>query len=169
MSETNDWITISDKVKRRPKKTKNLKGTPNGNGNSTESSSSSSSASNYDEGEATVILRRRPVATGGKADRSALRQGKFQTVAREKSEKIDRHHLAKLDNDHETLEASKLDRSWIQRVQKARQQRGLSQKDLALKLNLDVGIINQYEKGTVLVPDGKVVDKINKFLFQKYG
>lgn len=149
------WTTVSDKVKSRPKKKKS-QSTPSTNSSSTPVSE-----------EETVILRRRSAPTTGKASRANLRQGNFQTVARPKSNKVDNRHLAKLDNDHEILQAPKLDRSWIQKIQTARQQRGLSQKDLAQKLNMDVGLINQYEKGSVLVPDGKVIDKINRFLFQK--
>jgi len=140
-----DWITVTEKTKCHSKpKTQPVQATD---------------TSDKDD---VTLHRRQPVGT--RANRSDLRQGQFQTVARNAT-KTDTRHLAKLDNDHENFTVCKLDRNWMQRIQNARQALGLSQKQLAQKLNLDVNLINQYEKGTVEIPDGRTIDKLNKFLF----
>lgn len=71
-------------------------------------------------------------------------------------------HLRKLD-DPDAEPPKMIDRSLAQRIQRARSQKGLSQKDLAQRLNLKTEVIRDYERGTA-IPQGPILAKIKRVL-----
>ena len=90
------------------------------------------------------------------------RQG--NTVAKKKvhnSEHSAKMH--KLDNETETFKLQKVDPKVAKQLQQARCSMGLSQKDLANKVNLPVKTIVAYENGKAVV-DHKILNKLKRTL-----
>lgn len=71
-------------------------------------------------------------------------------------------HLRKLDED-EIHVPKKVSTTLKLAIQKARQDKGLSQKELAQKLNVPVSTIQKYESGKA-VPNGNLISKMGRVL-----
>ncbi|KAK9472919.1 multi protein bridging factor 1-domain-containing protein [Dipodascopsis tothii] len=71
--------------------------------------------------------------------------------------------LTKIDRDNEVAPPSKIDLSVSKAIQKGRQDKGLSQKDLAVKVNEKANVINDYESGRA-VPNQQLLGKMERAL-----
>lgn len=70
----------------------------------------------------------------------------------------------KLDDNPETFETKYFDRDFVQAVIRARAERKWSQKDLAVRLNVEAAVVQRFEQGKA-VYDSKLKDKMNRLLF----
>lgn len=71
--------------------------------------------------------------------------------------------LTKLDATDEVVEVKKLDASVGKTIQKARQEKKLTQKDLATKVNEKPTVINDYEAGRA-IPNQQILGKLERAL-----
>ncbi|KAF5103084.1 hypothetical protein D0Z00_000062 [Geotrichum galactomycetum] len=69
--------------------------------------------------------------------------------------------LAKIDRENEVAPPAKVDVSVGRAIQKGRQEKGLTQKDLAAKVNEKPNVINDYEAGRA-VPNQQLLGKIER-------
>ena len=69
-------------------------------------------------------------------------------------------------NDEDDLKHKKIDKIFSQKLQKARLNKNLTQKQLANQLNIQVTIINDYEccRGNY---NGQIIGKLKRFLLIK--
>ena len=74
----------------------------------------------------------------------------------------------KIENEHTRFVLEKVSLPMRTRIQKARTNAGLSQKELAHKLNVRVQIIQGYENGTG-IPSGRLIQQIEKASGVAYG
>tara|TARA_R100001163_G_C5068378_1_gene208533 strand:+ start:7834 stop:8367 length:534 start_codon:yes stop_codon:yes gene_type:complete len=74
-------------------------------------------------------------------------------------------HLAKLENETETFRHKKVSHELRKKMTDYRSSHKMTQKDLALKLNLHLDIIKSYENGSA-IPDNKVITQINRLIRQ---
>lgn len=75
----------------------------------------------------------------------------------------DGQHLAKVDRENEVAPPPKVDMSVGRAMQKGRQDKKLTQKDLATKINEKPTVINDYEAGRA-VPNQQILSKIERAL-----
>src|ERR1700733_11580306 len=107
-----------------------------------------------------VVLRKNPTAKpssqAGLAKAKA--SGVIETVARPQhtappnAKRLD-------DNEADTFRHASIPQEFKLALQKARQTKGLTQAQLAQQMNLQVSVVNSYEKGTA-VPDGQIIQKL---------
>ncbi|KAK9313337.1 multi protein bridging factor 1-domain-containing protein [Lipomyces starkeyi] len=71
--------------------------------------------------------------------------------------------LAKIDRENEVAPPPKIDLSVGKAISKARAEKGLTQKDLAVKVNEKSNIINDYEMGRA-VPNQQLLGKLERSL-----
>lgn len=69
--------------------------------------------------------------------------------------------LTKIDRDNEVAPPAKIDLSVGRAIQKGRQDKGLTQKELAQKINEKPNVVNDYEAGRA-VPNQQVLGKIER-------
>lgn len=69
--------------------------------------------------------------------------------------------LAKVDRDNEVAPPSKIEMGVGRAIQKGRQDKGMTQKDLAAKVNEKPNVINDYEAGRA-VPNQQLLGKIER-------
>jgi len=67
----------------------------------------------------------------------------------------------KIENEEEKFKHEKISLPMSKRIQRARIEAGLSQKELAQKINMRSKIIQDYEKGTA-IPIGRIIQMIEK-------
>jgi putative transcription factor len=72
-------------------------------------------------------------------------------------------YARKLDDETEDFRHAKISTNFKIELQKARQKKGWTQKQLAAACNLQPAIINTYESGKA-VPDPSVINKLNRIL-----
>jgi len=72
-------------------------------------------------------------------------------------------HLTKVDRSDEIIVPKKVDASVGKAIQKGRQDKGLSQKDLATKINEKPTIVNEYESGKG-TPNQQILSKMERVL-----
>jgi DNA-binding transcriptional regulator YiaG len=97
---------------------------------------------------------------------TVLRTGNYETVAKGvkgQRKDYDARHMAKLDNATEGFAVKRVDREFSKKIQMARQQLNLTQKELAQKLNLPHTVVTKYENGTAVL-DGSTNQKFQRFL-----
>lgn len=73
---------------------------------------------------------------------------------------------AALDNDGLTEKIETVDRKISQNIQRARQAEGLTQKELAQKVNQPLTVIQDYESGKA-IPNANLINKLEKVLKTK--
>lgn len=76
---------------------------------------------------------------------------------------VDASKLAKIDRETEDFHITKVDLSLSQIIMKARQKLGVTQKDLATKINEKPQVIGEYESGKA-VPNQQVLGKLERVL-----
>lgn len=75
----------------------------------------------------------------------------------------DNQKLKKIENETEEFQIKKIDADTKNLIHKYRNEQKLTQKELGEKLNIKVGIINDYENGKA-IPDTKILNKMEKIL-----
>jgi len=76
---------------------------------------------------------------------------------------VDSSKLRKIENEEDTFKIEKVPLSISKKMAQLRCEKKLSQKDLAMKLSLDVKIIQEYENGKA-IPNGNLINKLEKIL-----
>lgn len=110
---------------------------------------------------------RATVARTNGAINSAVRSGTVVSVDKKygaggnRSAGTEGQKLAKVDRDNEVAPPAKIDMSVGRAIQKGRQDKGLTQKDLASKVNEKPNVINDYEAGRA-VPNQQLLGKIER-------
>lgn len=88
------------------------------------------------------------------------RQAKSKTRKTGVGKDVVRHQI-KLDNETEDFNHKKVKPELIQKMLKYRRLHGLTQAELAHKINEKTEVISRYERGSI-VPDSKVISKLYK-------
>lgn len=90
-----------------------------------------------------------------------------ETIAKEKSTRVklsdEAMRLNKIENSDGDEGHKKISATHRQLIQKARLAKKMSQKELAQKLNMDVGTIAQYENGKA-IPNRQILNKFSREL-----
>lgn len=124
---------------------------------------------------APITLRKRIPKASALKSQQAVNQARRQGVAVETQAKwgggANKQHVttkntAKLDRETEELKHEKVPLDLGKLIQQGRQGKGLSQKDLATKVNEKTQVINDYEAGRG-IPNQLVIGKIEKVLGMK--
>ncbi|XP_013417324.1 endothelial differentiation-related factor 1 [Lingula anatina] len=119
-----------------------------------------------------TYLRKRAPKAGQLKSQQAINAAQRQGLQIETSKKFaaasNKQHsaaknTAKLDRETEELHHEKVDRSMAQVIQQARQAKGLTQKDLATKINEKQQVVNEYESGKA-IPNQQVISKLERAL-----
>lgn len=114
----------------------------------------------------TVFLRSKAQAHGQTKTQqvqTALQKGAVvETVDRRKNADVSHKNRA-LENDTETLSHETVSHDLKVAIQKARQAKKMTQKQLAMALNERPSVINDYESGKA-VPNGQLIARIEKAL-----
>lgn len=107
----------------------------------------------------TIILRKR------KTDRPDLPPIGSKKPVSNKKDQVPTQHIAKMERNIEegSLALPKVPLSLRLEIQKARQQKTMTQAELAAKINEPVELIKKYENGTI-VPVGVILSKIKRCL-----
>eukprot|EP01117_Protostelium_nocturnum_P015457 TRINITY_DN5_c1_g1_i2.p1 TRINITY_DN5_c1_g1~~TRINITY_DN5_c1_g1_i2.p1 ORF type:complete len:133 (-),score=57.24 TRINITY_DN5_c1_g1_i2:171-569(-) len=72
-------------------------------------------------------------------------------------------HLYKVENEDENLTIKKVPHTLSLRIQQARNEKGMTQKDLATKINEKPQVIGEYESGRA-IPNGQIISKLERAL-----
>jgi putative transcription factor len=123
--------------------------------------------------DSVTVLRKTTNATTQKSKQAintAMRTG--QTVISEKKatslnsnqKGIDAGKAAKIDNETESFHVEKVGMSVSKAIQQARQAKGLTQKDLATKINEKPQVVNEYEAGKAINPNQQILMKLERAL-----
>ncbi|CAO3597166.1 unnamed protein product [Absidia cylindrospora] len=124
--------------------------------------------------DTTTVLRKRPedrarVARTQTELNAARRSGaainteKKSTVTNSSHANTDHRRIAKLDRDNEVAPPPKVDISVGKALQKGRQDKGMTQKDLAQIINEKPQVVNEYESGKA-TPNQQVLGKMERAL-----
>ncbi|KAJ3183322.1 multiprotein-bridging factor 1 [Gaertneriomyces sp. JEL0708] len=120
-----------------------------------------------------TVVRKRPQTSSALRSESALNSARRAggTIASEKKAAgnankagIDAGKAAKIDNETEDFHVERVGLSVAKTIQQARQAKGLTQKDLATKINEKATIVNEYETGRAANPNQQVLAKMEKVL-----
>tara|TARA_E500000178_G_scaffold306339_1_gene318427 strand:- start:7063 stop:7422 length:360 start_codon:yes stop_codon:yes gene_type:complete len=105
----------------------------------------------------TIVLRNPKVIK-----KNAKKTNSYETKS--KNQNIDlTHKNRKLDEETENFIHEKVSLSLSKKIQQARLAKGMSQKDLATKINVKPNVIQEYESGKA-IPDNKILRLIKKYL-----
>nr|CAB3240869.1 endothelial differentiation-related factor 1-like [Phallusia mammillata] len=125
--------------------------------------------SNTDWDTVTYLRKSKPApgaAKSSQAVNAALRRGddietrqKFAAGTNKKA--VTSKNTAKLDRETEELHHNKVSLDVGRLIQKGRQAKNLTQKDLATKINEKAQVINEYENGKA-IPNNQVLGKIER-------
>lgn len=100
-----------------------------------------------------------------KEKQDAIRSGKTEVVEKfgAANHSVGISNAKKLDEDTGSYAHAKVTPEFKKALMQARMAKGLNQKDLAQKCNLQPKVIQEYESGAA-VPDGSVIQKLNRVL-----
>ncbi|TPX39727.1 hypothetical protein SeMB42_g05525 [Synchytrium endobioticum] len=104
------------------------------------------------------------------ADVNAARRAGASVVTEEKkkptssSSTLDPSKAAKIDRETEDFHVEKVPLSLSKTIAQARQEKGLTQKELATKINQPHNIIAEYESGKAVNPNQQVLGKMERIL-----
>jgi len=122
-----------------------------------------------------TVLKKKPLKAAQMKTESAINQARRQGLEVETHQKFNagtnKQHLptrntAKLDRETEELKHKNIDSSVARLIQQGRQAKGLSQKDLATKINEKPQVINDYEAGRG-IPNNIILGKMERVLGMK--
>ncbi|KAI8084838.1 multi protein bridging factor 1-domain-containing protein [Halteromyces radiatus] len=124
--------------------------------------------------DTTTILRKRPEdrarATRSQSELNAARRAgatitteKKSTLTNSSQANTDHRRIAKLDRENEVAPPPKVDVSVGKALQKGRQDKGMTQKDLAQLINEKPQVVNEYESGKA-IPNQQVLGKMERAL-----
>ncbi|KAL1936773.1 hypothetical protein VTP01DRAFT_907 [Rhizomucor pusillus] len=86
-----------------------------------------------------------------------------RTVTNASHANTDHRRIAKLDRENDVPPPPKVDQSVGRAIQKARQEKGITQKDLAQKINEKPQVVNEYESGKA-IPNQQILGKMERAL-----
>lgn len=118
-------------------------------------------------GKSRAPSARATVARSNGAINAALRSGNVLSVDKKygaggnRAGDTEGQRLAKIDRDNEVAPPAKIDMSVGRAIQKGRQDKGLTQKELASKINEKPNVVNDYEAGRA-VPNQQLLGKIER-------
>ncbi|KAJ1916057.1 multiprotein-bridging factor 1 [Mycoemilia scoparia] len=123
--------------------------------------------------DSVTVLRKAPArqkkVTGSEAN-DAMRMGfatteKRSLVATNTSHHVNTDHqrIAKLDRENDIAAPKKVSLTTSKAIQQARQDKGMTQKDLAQKINEKPSVINEYEAGKA-IPNQQTLGKLERAL-----
>lgn len=119
-----------------------------------------------------TYLRKKPPKASQLRSQQAINAAQRQGVSIDTSKKygaaLNKQHsanknTAKLDRETEELHHDKLDMDTARLIQKARQDRELTQKELASKISERPQIVNEYESGKA-IPNQQILSKMERAL-----
>ncbi|XP_070499761.1 endothelial differentiation-related factor 1 homolog [Chironomus tepperi] len=122
--------------------------------------------------DSVTVLKKKPLKAAQLKTESAVNQARRQGFEVETHQKFNagtnKQHLptkntAKLDRETEELKHKAIDVSVARLIQQGRQAKGLSQKDLATKINEKQQIITDYEAGRG-IPNNIILGKMERVL-----
>ncbi|KAI8070469.1 multi protein bridging factor 1-domain-containing protein [Gongronella butleri] len=124
--------------------------------------------------DSTTVLRKRPEdrarVTRTQSDLNAARRAganiateKKSTLTNSSHANTDHRRIAKLDRDNDVAPPPKVDLSVGKAIQKGRQDKGITQKDLAQLVNEKPQVVNEYESGKA-VPNQQILGKLERAL-----
>lgn len=122
-----------------------------------------------------TILKKKPLKAAQMKTESAINQARRQGLDVETTQKFNagtnKQHAptkntAKLDRETEELKHKAIDNNVARFIQQGRQAKGLSQKDLATKINEKPQIVNDYEAGRG-IPNNIILGKMERVLGMK--
>ncbi len=108
----------------------------------------------------TIVLKNPKVAK-----KNAQKTNSYETKTKNQNMELT-HKNRKLDEETENFSHKKVSLSLSKRIQQARLAKGMSQKDLATKINVKPNVIQEYESGKA-IPDNKILGLIRKYLSMK--
>jgi putative transcription factor len=126
----------------------------------------------------TVIGKNARIGGGGPRERVARTQGEINAAKRSgavvsvdkkygsggnKAASTEGQRLTKIDRENEVAPPAKIDINVGRAIQKGRQDKGLTQKDLATRVNEKPNVINDYEAGRA-VPNQQLLGKIERVI-----
>ncbi|KAL3896631.1 MAG: hypothetical protein SGCHY_003948 [Lobulomycetales sp.] len=117
----------------------------------------------------TVLRKKTPTgaaAKGKAAVNAAMRSGNVTTTSKGVSNSkavYDARKMGKIENETEDFKIEKVSLSVSKAISKARAEKGLSQKDLATKVNEKQQVVNDFEAGRA-VPNQQVLGKLERAL-----
>ncbi|KAL7752763.1 multiprotein-bridging factor 1 [Sorochytrium milnesiophthora] len=106
---------------------------------------------------------------------AAMRSGASSLVVEKKQAPVnkahsaatgDHRHAAKVDRETEDFHVEKVDMSVARAIQRARQEKEMTQKDLALKINEKASVITDYEASRA-IPNQQILIKLERVLSVK--
>ncbi|KAJ3105297.1 hypothetical protein HDU96_008645 [Phlyctochytrium bullatum] len=122
--------------------------------------------------DVTVIRKRpqRPTVLKSESQINAARRSgasvatEKKTVSNNNGPAYDPGKAAKLENETENFKVERVSLSVGKAIQQARQAKGLTQKDLATKINEKQTVVNEYESGKAANPNQQVLAKMERVL-----
>lgn len=100
--------------------------------------------------------------TKEESKQKAIKEGNIKSVRKFKGSD-EAHKKRKLDEETETFKHEKVNLSVGKAIQKARMEKKLTQKELAMKLMVKTNVITDYENGKA-IPDNKLLSKMQRLL-----
>lgn len=122
--------------------------------------------------DSVTVIRKRPqnaAATKSAAAVNAARRAGApvtttkKTTVNRNTAGLDAGRAARLDNETETFNVERVSKSVSTAIQKGRQAKNLTQKDLAVKINQKPQVVNDFESGKA-IPDQQVLGKMERIL-----
>lgn len=121
--------------------------------------------------DSVTILRKKESKTGTVKTNAqlneAMKSGTLVSTAKSVSNQKETHDSRKafkIDNETEDFHIEKVKPSVGKAIQQARQEKGLSQKDLATKINEKPQVVNDYEGGRAANPSQLILGKMERVL-----
>jgi putative transcription factor len=121
--------------------------------------------------EVTVLKKKAPKASEARSDKvvtQALRKGQDVETTKKFSaatnkQKVAAKDTAKLDRETEELKHERVSLDFSKALQQARSTKGMTQKDLATRINEKPQVVNDYEAGRA-IPNQAVISKLERAL-----
>ncbi|OMH84233.1 Multiprotein-bridging factor 1 [Zancudomyces culisetae] len=113
----------------------------------------------------------KPKVTKNESDLNAARRAGVEVISGRKTTSLNKSHhinpdhqkIAKLDREDIIAAPQKVELSVGRAIQSSRTEKGLSQKDLAVKINEKQNVINDYEAGRA-IPNQQILGKLERAL-----
>jgi len=120
--------------------------------------------------DVTVLRKRAPpggIAKSKSALNSAARSGTLTSVSKgvtNQKDVYDARKMGKLENETEDFHVEKVNTSVSKAIQLGRQQKSMTQKDLAAKIQEKPTVVNDYESGRAANPNQQILAKMERAL-----
>ncbi|KAJ3352895.1 multiprotein-bridging factor 1 [Entophlyctis luteolus] len=120
--------------------------------------------------DSVTVLRKRPQSVNPQVVRTeaalnAARRSGAQIVTEKKTGGgYDAAKMGKIENETEDFSVPKVSLTVSKAIQQARAAKGLTQKDLATKINEKQTVVNEYEAGKAVNPNPQILGKMERVL-----